>query len=98
MDKFIYRNKDLEVRSCGERLLLEGEHTTAEIIKWSNDKFESCYVLAYWVKSSEGFDLHFLGSRPFDGIDFFTFMKLAQLGQDELDKYFYQLKNNQENT
>ena len=26
MDKFIYRNKDLEVRSCGEHLLLEGEH------------------------------------------------------------------------
>ena len=94
MDKFIYRNKDLEVRSCGEHPLLEGEHTTAEIIKWVDGKNESCYVLAYWVKSKEGFNLHFVGSRSFDGIDFFTFMKLAHLGQIELEKYFYQITNN----
>ena len=37
--KFSFRIEDLELRSCGEHLLVDGvEHNRAEIVKWANDK------------------------------------------------------------
>ena len=93
MEKFSYRTGHLEVRSAGKFLMLDGEHTTAEIIEWFNGDFEGCYVLAYWKIGKEGFDLHFVGDRPFGKtVDRLTFMKLAGLGQEELNLYFNTLK------
>jgi len=31
-----------------------------------DNKRESCYTLAFWEKSKEGFDLMFCGGRPFE--------------------------------
>lgn len=80
---------ELGLRSCGKHLLREGvEHTTAEIIKWQGD---TCFVLAYWVKDSEGYDLKFVGSRPFNE-DRDTFWLLAKQGQRMLDIHFEELE------
>jgi len=87
--RFNFRIQDLEVRSCGKHLLSDGEHTRAEIVKWANDtdKKEYCWTVAYWNKGKEGYDLQFVGSRPFD-VDGELFMKLAKQGQQMLDDAF----------
>ncbi len=83
--KFNIRIDNLEVRSCNENLLSVGDHTKAEIVKWEDEA--SCYTLAYWTKDSEGYDLQFVGNRPFD-VDEQLFMELAKQGQLILDSYF----------
>lgn len=88
---FNFRIKQLELRSCTEQLLINGEHTTAEIVKWWNNKNEkpSCYTLAYWKKDKEGFYLTFVGDRPFDpDVDKDNFWLLAKQGQQLLDIKF----------
>lgn len=81
MNKFNFRIGDLEVRSCGDFLLSGGEHVPAQIIKWDeSDGKEFCYVLAYWNKTKEGYDLLFVGDRPFKA-DKDIFWKLAEQGQ-----------------
>jgi hypothetical protein len=87
--KFNFRIDDLEVRSCNTHLLSDGEHNRAEIVKWNNgtDEKEHCFTLAYWNKGKEGYDLKFVGSRPFD-VNGELFMKLAKQGQQMLDEVF----------
>ena len=84
--KFSIRIEDLELRSCGEHLLTEGvEHTRAEIVKWENEEY--CWTLAYWNKNINGYNLMFVGNRPFD-TNQEIFMKLAKQGQRLLDDAF----------
>lgn len=85
--KFNLRIEDLEVRSCNIHLLSDGEHNRAEIVEWSKgrDKTQShSCTLAYWNLDEEGYDLQFVGGRPFD-TDTGIFMKLAKHGQQILD-------------
>lgn len=86
--KFNFRIENLEVRSCEKHLLLEEKHEIAEIIKWEkdvNDKKEYCYAIAYWNKTKEGYDLLFMGDRPFK-IDKNIFWQLAEQGQKLLEE------------
>ena len=88
--KFSFRIENLELRSCGEHLFVDGvEHNRAEIIQWANDtgKKEYCWTVAYWNKGKEGYNLQFVGGRPFD-VDGELFMKLAKQGQQMLDDAF----------
>jgi hypothetical protein len=81
---FNHKLDNLEIRSCTSQLLLDGEHITAELIEWMDEK--SCYVIAYWKKGKEGYDLIFVGDRPFDNsVNARTFMKIAEIGQTVLD-------------
>ena len=60
---FDMRINDMELRSCGKHLLRENiKHNTAEIVKWEDDY---CYTVAYWIKSKDGYSLHFVSERPF---------------------------------
>ena len=85
--KFNLRIEDLEVRSCSINLLSDGEHDRAEIVKWSkkHNKKGLCFTVAYWNLDEEGYDLQFVGGRPFD-TDTGIFMKLAKHGQQILDE------------
>jgi hypothetical protein len=87
--KFTFRDGDLELRSCNKSLTLEGKHTTAEILVWvqREDAEEFCFAAAYWVEGKEGYDLHFVGSRPFEIEDDEWFMKLAKKGQQILTDF-----------
>ena len=55
-----------------------------EIICWvkKDDGSEYCYTLALWVEDSEGWDLKFIGERPFDydNVDPKLFWEVARLG------------------
>ena len=88
MKQINFRIDNLELRSCGEHLLSVKPHTTCEIVKWKKSGLkEYCYVVAYWKRNKEGFDLQFVGDRPFD-IEPHLFMYLAQIGQYWLDIEF----------
>lgn len=94
---FKFRIDDMELRSCNQHLLSEGEHTTAEIIYWSEDKEgkKFCWAVAYWVKNDKGYYLKFVGSRPFDKFDLWSeFGQLARQGQELLDKHFEEENEN----
>jgi len=87
--KFNFRIEDLELRSCGKHLLLDKEHDRAELVQWNTDikEKEYCWTVAYWVKGKEGYDLQFVGDRPFQ-VNSDSFMYLAKQGQELLDKHF----------
>ena len=74
----------------------KGEITTPEILCWQEDdsKNRSCYVIGMWEKDSEGWDLRFIGSRPFNvfeddwGLDIETLWKGIQACQKILNAHF----------
>ena len=87
IQRFVMRICDVEVRTCDKSLCSTGFQETAEIVKW-HDGEETCHTIAAWRKSKEGYDLHFVGGRPFDDCDSDVFWRLAKAGQDYLDDYF----------
>lgn len=95
---FSVSSGDLELRSCNDNLLTSVPHTTAEIIKWErDDEKQYCFAVAYWTRDKEGYDLRFVGDRPFDkDIDSASFMSLAKTGQDLLDIMFTEMKAKEE--
>lgn len=88
--KFSFRLEDLEVRSCGEHLLSGGNHDRAEIVKWDKNTNgeEYCFAVAYWDKTKDGYNLKFVGKRPFSINNKDNFWKLAQQGQVLLEEEF----------
>jgi hypothetical protein len=65
-----------------------------EVVAWgpssSSGNKEYCYTLARWQKNREGYDLIFIGNRPFqsDNIDSNIFWNLAKYGQKVTDAVF----------
>jgi hypothetical protein len=83
MDKFSFLKtiNNLQARSCDKRLSSDPnkEHTTIEIVAW-NEEGKGCWVIAYFEKTNEGFELRFVGSRPFDEyVNYKDFWKLISL-------------------
>ncbi len=76
----------LEVRTCDKKLTSNGVHKTAEIVCWIEG--DTCYTLASWKKHKEGFELNFVGDRPFNIDDKDTFWDIAKFGQEFLDNNF----------
>ena len=87
---FTIRIEDFELRSCNKNLISEGEHTRGEIVQWAKHSTH-CWTVAYWDEGSEGYDLRFVGDRPFK-CDPETFFVLARMGQDFLQQY-WSIKN-----
>jgi len=87
IDRFVMRVLDVEVRTCDNGLCTAGFHDTAEIIKW-HDGEKTCHTIAAWRRGSEGYDLYFIGRRPFEACEAEIFWRLAKAGQDHLDDYF----------
>lgn len=84
--RFNFRVDDLEVRSCDypNRKI----KVVAEIVKWQTE--DTCYIVAYWDKFSEGYELTFVGDRPFNLGRAELFMRIAKVGQEILDEDFNQ--------
>jgi hypothetical protein len=77
---------ELELRVCPDRL----NRPDGEIVCWFNTstETESCCTYASWRKDSEGYQLHFCGSRPMKLEDWSDFKRLASLGQSMMDLLF----------
>jgi hypothetical protein len=85
---FSKRIDDLELR------LVAGEKNY-NILRWvtrqdedGKDGKEYCFVLAYFIKSSEGYDLKFVGPRPFEVENKDLFWALIKYSQKVLDAEF----------
>ena len=94
--KFSYKYKDYELRACPERLVKfqeDEKNETIDFVKWNMDSKGDryCFSLAYWIRDKEGYDLKFVGNRPFEHIDaedveaVWTALKMAQ---EVLDAWF----------
>lgn len=80
-DKIFIFNRSLgklAARSCAKNLSSEGEHTTIEIVEWSEDDTH-CWAVAYFEIGKEDPDLHFVGGRPFRVENQEDFWKLAEM-------------------
>jgi hypothetical protein len=83
---FSLKEDNMEVRTTDKNLVTLGELTTAEILM--HQEFGS-YTLASWKEEESGFNLVFVGERPFGkNVNPKTFMKLAKYGQKKLEKYW----------
>ena len=78
------------------------EATYPEIVCWfpcSDNQAETCYTLMHWVRGSEGWDIRFVGDRPFDQdrFDREILWQLMQYGQSLADAEFriyrYEIEN-----
>ena len=81
---------NLEVCTCDKYLTNVGPHVRAKICAWEAGL--QC-VIAAWRQDDEGFDLCFLGNRPFRFASPQAFWELAHIGQQHLDEYFRALKS-----
>jgi hypothetical protein len=84
------RTGNLEAKTCDSHLLQSGEHVTGEVVEWfpKDGGGEYCYTLAYWNKTPEGFELKFVGDRPFRCESSTVFWDLAKELQGYLDEQF----------
>lgn len=69
--EFTFKYKHYEIRACPKRLVKlrpTDKNETVELILW--DEYDhTCFTLAYFYKTNEGYELKFVGSRPFRYID-----------------------------
>ena len=75
--------KGLILRSCDKHLCTaksESDTTTLEIMD-----VDSRCTIAYWEADSEGYDLQFVGPRPFQMTNAIDFWFVAKFGQSILD-------------
>lgn len=62
-----------------------------QIIRYFDDAHTSCYIIAWFKLDDEGYELHFVGSRPFENIspdEISTVWEQLQAAQKMLDAYF----------
>lgn len=89
--------EDLEFRKT-PRIGREDEHYY-EIVRFYHDKTEQryCYTLLQWQRQSEGWDIKFIGNRPFmyinqdslnSGVDCEKFWSFLEYCQGYLDNEF----------
>jgi len=62
------------------------ETSRAEIVSWQSE--ESCYSLLCWRLSVEGYQIEFIGSRPFDYHASDELWAMMRYGQEVLDATF----------
>lgn len=72
-----------------ETIELVNRIADSDLFRWQED---TCFTLASWVPHKEGFDLKFVGSRPFEHADPLTFWRLAEVGDKHLEEHFRKTK------
>lgn len=84
------KHRDLEFRQLGEG-------RKPEVVRWkvgANDEW-FCYTLCWWGKDKEGYNLEFIGSRPFEYDDIDTLWSLLRYADKVLQAQF-ELENKNE--
>ena len=71
-----------------------------ELIKYYDERHSSCYVVAWFELDEEGYELHFIGSRPMHDIsanEITSIWTQLQAAQKMLDAYFEACQKEEEN-
>ena len=72
---FNWKYKDYELRACPSCLVKlnpNDKNITIDFVKWLFDyenEEKRCISIAYFVKTKEGYDLKFVGNRPFEHVE-----------------------------
>ena len=70
-----------------------------ELIKYLDDKHDSCYTVAYFHLDAEGYELHFVGNRPMNDIsaeEMASIWVQLQAAQKMLDAYYIACEEGEE--
>jgi hypothetical protein len=87
MKKVNLKIDNLEFRTCNDNLMDDGNPTTGEILQHVDSH---CFTIAYWEETKDGFNLRFVGNRPFDNsVNQDTFFTIAKYGQSYLTGTLY---------
>ena len=94
--EFNWEYKDYALRACPKRLARFEEdepNETIDFVKYDTDSNGKryCYSLAYWKKDNEGYELKFVGGRPFRYIeseDIEVVWQALRVAQKVLDGWF----------
>ena len=81
-----WKYKDYELRKTSS---LSKAADYWELVKWQDNN--SCFVLAYFAQDKEGWELKFVGDRPFEYIeedDLFTVWNALKMTCRTLNDYF----------
>ena len=94
--EFSWKYKDYGLRACPKRLVRFNANEPNETIDFvkritNSDGAEYYLSLAYWSKDNEGYELEFVGDRPFKYIepeDLEIVWKALRVAQKVLDAWF----------
>lgn len=94
--EFSWKYKDYELKACPKRLARfsdDEKNETINLVKWSEtwDGKRYCLSLAYFVRYKEGYELNFVGNRPFEDIapeDLPKVWEALKTAQVVLDAFF----------
>jgi len=85
--KFSFRLGNIEIRSCNKILTSKGDHVTAEIVEWL-DHDSTCFTIAYFKNTTEGFEMKFILDRPVrDSVNWVDLGVLIRKGYELLESY-----------
>lgn len=82
MKIFSMRVGDLEVRTCSQSLTGASPHTRAELVHAASG---TNVTLAAWTKTTSGYELRFVGDRPFRYADPDVMFRICKVCQEHLD-------------
>lgn len=88
--KSIVRNGEIELRMIRP----DSEDSYMQLVRWSECESmgEFCYSLVHWTKHSEGYDVQFIGHRPFEYVqetaNLGGFWAMLKYGNQLLDAEF----------
>ena len=88
---FSWNFKDFAIRNYRNFKSEINTYYPIELVKYTDREHKHCYTVAMWWRDEEGYELHFVGSRPFDDIspdEIKTIWRQLQAAQKMLDEYF----------
>lgn len=92
---FNWKYKNYELRSRPQtlaRINPEDKNVTIDFVKWVNDDEKPyCFSMAYFEKDREGYELKFVGDRPFEHIeeeDLAVCWSALKMASDLLNNWF----------
>ena len=93
--EFSFKYKDYELVACPKCLVRfspDEPNETIDLVKWDKSGEKPYrFSLAYFVRDSEGYDLQFVGSRPFEHIakeDLSIIWSMLEQAQKILNLFF----------
>lgn len=92
---FEWEFKNYAIRTChqiwGDKNSPIRKNCPVELIRFNDESHSSCYTIAFWCRDEEGYELRFVGSRPFVDItadEMSSIWNQLRAAQKMLDEYF----------
>lgn len=101
---FSWQFKNFEIRALHQNRTDKSsslqKNCPIELVKYFSEEHNSCYVVAYFAHNEEGYELHFVGNRPFKDIspnEMKSIWRQLQAAQKMLDAYHEACQDDDDN-